>query len=135
MSYAHKLKYAGSDPFQYERARVEDDDDPLTHQIQEQLEQDQTYVRLAQVRFLADELENDVSKIITGNVPRETKNAMFDAVANTDAPLATAVDAYVDHFISEWDDQPKRPRRSEPADFGGGESTGVQDLLGGDDDE
>ena len=25
------------------------------------------------------------------------------------------------------------PTRSEPADFGGGESTGVQDLLGGDD--
>ena len=26
-----------------------------------------------------------------------------------------------------------KPTRSEPADFGGGESTGVQDLLGGDD--
>lgn len=25
------------------------------------------------------------------------------------------------------------PRRSEPADFGGGETTGVQNLLGGDD--
>lgn len=32
------------------------------------------------------------------------------------------------------DDDRDRPRRSEPADFGGGESTGVQDLLGGDDD-
>ena len=26
----------------------------------------------------------------------------------------------------------EEPTRSEPADFGGGESTGVQDLLGGD---
>ena len=34
----------------------------------------------------------------------------------------------------EWDaDDRDRPQRSEPADFGGGESTGVQDLLGGDD--
>ena len=29
-------------------------------------------------------------------------------------------------------DDSDRPQRSEPADFGGGESTGVQDLLGGD---
>ena len=34
----------------------------------------------------------------------------------------------------DWDaDDRDRPQRSEPADFGGGESTGVQDLLGGDD--
>lgn len=31
------------------------------------------------------------------------------------------------------EDARDRPQRSEPADFGGGESTGVQDLLGGDD--
>jgi len=33
----------------------------------------------------------------------------------------------------EADPDREEPTRSEPADFGGGESTGVQDLLGGDD--
>ena len=33
----------------------------------------------------------------------------------------------------EADGGREEPTRSEPADFGGGESTGVQDLLGGDD--
>jgi hypothetical protein len=40
----------------------------------------------------------------------------------------------VDRLQEEESDDGDRPRRSEPADFGGGESTGVQDLLGGDDD-
>ena len=37
--------------------------------------------------------------------------------------------------LGDFDPDPDReePTRSEPADFGGGESTGVQDLLGGDD--
>lgn len=130
MTYAHKLKYAGSTPFAHEQSRVDDDDDPLTYRMQEQLEQDETYVRLAQVRFLADELEADLND---AHVSDDVWGPVFDAVANTDAPLAEAVDAYVDQFISEWERD--RPARSEPADFGGGESTGVQDLLGGGSDE
>lgn len=126
MTYAHKLRYAGSDPFANERSRADDETDPLTHRALEQLEQDETYVRLAQVRFLADELEDDLN---SADVSDDVHGAVFDAVANTDAPLAAAVDAYVDEFIDEF----RQPSRSEPADFGGGESTGVQDLLGGDD--
>lgn len=142
MTYAHRLQYAGAEPFANERSRVKDADDPLTHRILEQLEQDETYVRLAQVRFLADELEDDLN---SADVSDDVWGSVFDAVANTDAPLATAVDAYVDAFIAEFEPAPEaaaenkaddadseRPRRSEPADFGGGESTGVQDLLGGD---
>ena len=39
-TYANTLRYAGSRPFQPEKDRVEDPDDPLTYRIQEQLEQD-----------------------------------------------------------------------------------------------
>lgn len=33
-----------------------------------------------------------------------------------------------DHIKADADDARREPRRSEPADFGHGESTGVQDL-------
>lgn len=46
----------------------------------------------------------------------------------SNAPVLAAASGVV-----EADDDRNRPRRSEPADFGGGESTGVVDLLGGED--
>lgn len=146
MSYANKLRYAGSDPYKPEQER-----DDISDQEMELLEQDATYQKLAELRWLASELESDVA----GNtdIPEDTRGSLFRAVATRDAPLTDAVDYYVDAWLAEhrdeWDDPAgpsddgsdaaketgrEEPTRSEPADFGGGESTGVVDLLGGEDD-
>ncbi|AUV81232.1 hypothetical protein C2R22_05805 [Salinigranum rubrum] len=50
-------------------------------------------------------------------------------------PFETAPEDATVHTTTAAKTEDRRPERSEPADFGGGESTGVQDLLGGDDDE
>lgn len=117
MTYAHKLKYAGSDPFTPERERED-----ITHREMEQLEQDETYQHLAEVRWLASELQHEIAGDV--DVAEEARAHIFRAVATDDAPLAVAVDAYVERWLAEF----REPSRSEPADFGHGESTGVQDL-------
>ncbi|WP_042662548.1 hypothetical protein [Haloferax sp. ATB1] len=95
MSFVHKLQYAGSKPYQHERSLV---DDELTYHEYEQLIQDETYVRLAQLRWLTYELESSLSR--DDDVPQETKDELFRAVDGSDAHLSTAVDAYVDEFVS-----------------------------------
>jgi hypothetical protein len=90
MSYAHKLKYAGSDPFEPEQER-------LPYKIAEQLEQDTTYQRLAQVRWLTraavlDELED---------VDRPVAQSAHDALVASEE----TVDAYVSWWLAgniEW---------------------------------
>lgn len=140
MSYANKLKYAGNKPFLHEKERATVTDDMTWHEY-ENLRDDKTYVRLAQLRWLADELESEGHRY--NDMPEETVSALFAAVGDLDSPLHVAVESYVDHWLAEFrgdeseddddddDDDGGRqePTRSEPADFGGGESTGVQDLL------
>lgn len=135
MTFANKLKYAGASPFAPEHDRADDPDDDLTHAELELLEQDKTYKRLAQVRYLADELESEVAGV--SDIPEETRAHLFRTVAADDAPLTDAVDHYVEAWLAEHrtddktgdnDSGREEPTRSEPADFGHGESTGVQDL-------
>lgn len=95
MSFAHKLKYAGSEPFEPERNW-----DEITHQEMELLEQDEVYQRLAEVRWLADELESEVhrdERVMDSNAGA----ALFEAVAATDAPLQQMVDRYVAQWLAE----------------------------------
>ncbi|WP_049987123.1 hypothetical protein [Halobellus rufus] len=142
MSYANKLKYAaGSKPYQPEYER-----DDITHEEYELLTQDEVYRKLAELRWLASEAE---SELHTDDLVAESNadDALFAAIATTDAPLQQAVDRYVDAWLAdfrdEWDEpegpsddgsdaaketRREEPTRSEPADFGGGNSTGVQDL-------
>lgn len=94
MSFAHKLQYAGSDPFEPEEGR-----DDITHEEYELLTQDETYVRLAEVRYLADELESDLAHDVAANWAG-VHDALFDAVAiGPEAPLQAMVDEYVDHWL------------------------------------
>lgn len=93
MSYAHKLRYAGSDPFQPEQERED-----ITAEEMELLEQDETYRKLAEVRWLASELEEDLAH--GEAIPAATKQAMFEAVAMGDAPLDRAVFTYVKRWLA-----------------------------------
>lgn len=95
MTYANKLRFAGSDPYKPERER-----DDISHHEMEQLEQDKTYQRLAEVRWLASELETEVAG--NTNVHEETRAHLFRAVADSDAPLPTAVEFYVDQWLAEF---------------------------------
>jgi hypothetical protein len=42
--------------------------------------------------------------------------------------LTPVLSDVVDEWTTAYDQRQREPTRSEPADFGGGESTGVQDL-------
>lgn len=91
MSYAHKLQYAGNDPYEPEQQQ-------LPVRVMEVLEQDEIYQRLAEVRWLADELDIDLSGV--DGVPAATKQALFEAVATGDeAPLQRMVDTYVERWL------------------------------------
>lgn len=155
MTYSHKLKYAGADPYRPEQDR-------LPRQIFEALSTgDNKYDELAQVRWLVDELQNELAGI--DNVPESVQTAVFRAADDSEGSLRTAVDDFVAAWLAghttwlveEWgvdedavataceeydvdvdndadtivnDRGEEKPRRSEPADFGHGDSTGVQDL-------
>lgn len=98
MTYAKKLEYAGSKPFEHEEEREAAGE--MTYHEFEMLTQDETYTRLAQVRWLANELEGSLHH---DGVPEETLSALFEAAAYDDeAPLREAVDAYVDHWLDEF---------------------------------
>ena len=118
MSFAHKLQYAGSDPYKPEADRQD-----ISPRELEQLEQDEIYVRLAELRWLADELEVELNRDDLAN-ESGAWDTVFDAIAADAAPLQVAVERYVDAWLADF----RTPSRSEPADFGGGESTGVQEL-------
>jgi len=95
MTYATKLQYAGSDPYQPEADR-----DDISYEEYELLTQDETYQRLAQVRWLASEAE---SELCTDDLVdrSEADRALFAAVATRDAPLQQAVDRYVAQWLAE----------------------------------
>lgn len=95
MTYANKLKYAGGDPYQPEQDR-----DDISHAEVELLEQDETYQRLAQVRWLTDELEADLSS--ESAAPDATQDALFVAAAVRDAPIHEAVETYVEAWLAEY---------------------------------
>ena len=98
MTFAHKLEYAGSKPYQPERDRVDAGD--MTYYEFEMLSQDEVYQRLAEVRWLASELERDVAG--DTDIHEDTRASLFRAVAATDAPLAAAVDYYVAQWLAEF---------------------------------
>lgn len=83
MTIAHTLKYAGADPYEPEHDRV-------AYRIAEVLQQDSTYQRLAQLRWI-------LKQTVFGNI---------DNVSTEDAePLVDAVVAAercVDAYVAEW---------------------------------
>lgn len=94
MSYAHKLQYAGADPYAREAERLPY---PVYEALTNGADDVGLYERLAEVRWLADELESEVA----GNtdVHEEVRAHLFRAVADTDAPLQVAVDEYVADWL------------------------------------
>lgn len=98
MSYANRLKYAGSKPFLPERERVEAGE--MTHQEYEVLAQDEIYLRLAEVRWLANHLEEDLDD--AEGVPADVWGEVFDTIGVRDAPLEVAVEEYVEHWLNEY---------------------------------
>lgn len=95
MTYASKLQYAGSDPYQPEADR-----DDISYAEYELLSQDGTYQRLAQLRWLVSEAE---SELCTDDLVDESEadRALFAAIATRDAPLQQAVDRYVAQWLAE----------------------------------
>jgi hypothetical protein len=90
MTYANKLKYAGNDPYKPEAERLPY---PVFEALTNGADPAAQYERLAQVRWLADELESETADD-TDMIP-EAQDALFRAVADIDAPLQVMVDEYV----------------------------------------
>lgn len=97
MVWNHKLKYAGAKPYRPERERSD-----ISRRELEQLEQDETYQKLAQVRWLADELEKNLDREA---VPNDVVDEVFVAVGDRDAPLRAAVETYVDEWLANHRDE------------------------------
>ena len=105
MSYAHKLQYAGAEPYEREAERLPY---PVFEALTNGADDVGLYEQLAEVRWLADELESEVA----GNtdVHEEVRAHLFRAVADTNAPLQRMVDYYVgdwlgrraDWLVDEW---------------------------------
>lgn len=95
--YSYILKYAGAEPYQPEFDR-----DDISHREMEMLEQDETYIRLSQVRYLADKLEGELAG--RDDIPEDVKSHIFQTVATRDAPLQKAVESYVDHWLADYRD-------------------------------
>lgn len=93
MSFKKKLQYAGSAPYKTERNRNDISPDEY-----EMLTEDETYQQLAEVRYLADELELNLDR---EEVPNEVVDELFSVIATSDAPLKIAVKQYVDHWLDE----------------------------------
>jgi len=87
MSYATKLKYAGAEPFEPEQER-----DDISHDEYELLTQDETYQRLAEVRWLADDLE---AELAGQDFAPEAYHALFGAIGVRAASLQAVVEASV----------------------------------------
>ena len=88
MSYATKLQYAGSEPFERE-------DERLPYPIFEALSQDEQYTKLAQVRWLVDECESEMAT--DDAVPERVWDALLRGL---DRGIEGAVDAYVSDWIA-----------------------------------
>ena len=101
MTFKHVLKeMAGLRPYKHEKDRARNPDDELTYSDYEQLLSDDVYCQLAELRWLASELEKNLAHddVLADS---DVHDAVFDAVANTDAPIAEAVDAYVARWRAE----------------------------------
>lgn len=150
MTYQNKLRWVGGKPFESEKER-------LPYQIYEALTNTENmYEEIAQTRWLLGELEDDLTGV--DDVPEEVQTAVFAAYDDAERGMRGAVNTYVSEWlkdqanwlVDEWGIERSAvnialkeydagvwlngsgdlvPRRSERADFGGGESTGVQDLL------
>lgn len=94
MTSKHRLPNAGLRPYAHEKDRARNDDDEFEYADYERLLSDETYCRLAEPRWLASELETELAHddVLADS---DVHDAIFDAVANTDAPIVEAVDEYV----------------------------------------
>jgi hypothetical protein len=81
-TYEHTLQYAGSKPFETEQDR-------LPYPVAEALEQDSAYVRLAELRYIADRAHEDA--------PDAAEQDVFGAWNSADH----AVDAYVREWLTD----------------------------------
>ncbi len=102
MSYATTLKYAGAKPYRPEEQRED-----ITHEEYELLTQDETYRKLAEVRWLADSLEmhiatDTLANSIADDHDGDAHDAIFEAVAARDAPLQCMVERFVDAWLAEY---------------------------------
>ncbi|MFW5905619.1 MAG: hypothetical protein ACOCUO_02105 [archaeon] len=86
--YASYLKYAGAEPFKPEEER-----DDISIREWEALTQDETYNRLAELRYIADKVEEDVHG---DDLVKET---------HADEMVLEALDAAetaVDYYVAQW---------------------------------
>jgi hypothetical protein len=100
MTFKHVLQNSGLRPYRREKDRARDSDDEFSYSDYERLLSDDYYCQLAELRWLASELEKNLARdecLADSDVHDE----IFDAVANTDAPIAAAVDAYVERWRAE----------------------------------
>ncbi|MFW5964384.1 MAG: hypothetical protein ACOCQM_05915 [Natronomonas sp.] len=91
-SYKNKLKYAGGKPFKKENGR-------LPHPVAEVLAQDTAYMRLAQLRYLADQAHEDAPDV----AEQATFGAWNSASQAVDEYVRDWIDSNAAMLVTDWE--------------------------------
>ncbi|MDS0294563.1 hypothetical protein [Halogeometricum luteum] len=96
MSFQNRFQYAGLKPYEDERSRAEAGE--MTHHEYELLSRDDTYRKLAELRWLVSEFERELGGD-DADLTEETRASLARTVAEAGVPLSEAVDRYVDRWL------------------------------------
>ena len=95
MTFQTRFQYAGMKPYETERTRAETGE--MTHHEYELLARDDTYRKLAELRWLVAAFERELGN--DTDLPEETRATLAHSVAEAAVPLSEAVDYYVDRWL------------------------------------
>lgn len=94
MTFQNRFQYVGTKPYGNERDRAEAGE--MTRHEYELLALDDTYRKLAELRWLVSEFERELGG---GDVDEEARVGLAHTVAEAAVPLSEAVDYYVDRWL------------------------------------
>ncbi|MDS0299359.1 hypothetical protein NDI76_11460 [Halogeometricum sp. S1BR25-6] len=100
MTFQNRFQYAGLKPYENERCRAAAGG--MTHHEYELLSRDDTYRKLAELRWLVSEFERELGDGDgdgDSHPTAETRAALARTVAEASVPLSEAVDYYVDRWL------------------------------------
>lgn len=97
MTFQHRFQYAGLKPYENERSRA--DAGEMTHHEYELLSQDDTYQKLAELRWLVAESKRELGD--DDALPEEARANIVHAVAESDVRLSDGVERYVEWWLGE----------------------------------
>lgn len=97
MSFQHRFQYAGLKPYENERNRA--DAGEMTRHEYELLSQNDTYQKLAELRWLIAETKRELGD--DAALPEEARANIFHAIAEAEVRLSDGAERYVEWWLGE----------------------------------